>query len=524
MRPAVIALLLLSFVASADEGDRLREKLTAGEPATLVFLGDSVTGGMHVDDPGRFAFPALVAAMIRERFPAADLTVRTYGLAGAPSEQGLRITEQFLTEMHPDLVVIQYGGNDKGVGDGLDFLPVYRDNLTRLVTALRDLGAVPILVTPPMHEPVPDMPYPLAARAVAEELAVPLADVDTALKSIPHDARGLFPYFMHPREHEHAIMAETIYAAFCRAIGRPLRLSVRLPDTVTETRLGSVAELPVVVRNEADAAREVALISDELPGPLELREVPAGGEATWTVKLPIAHTLSGGRAVEWPVRIAAEAGGEMAFDHARITISPVLNVPPAPAAAPVVRLDSPHLVAGGGMRTGAPDISAELWLEASEDALRLRVDVTDDRLSAGGPPTGDGVELFLDLRDDGDRGRPTFGDRCATLFLNADGGRLRTLDEDRPPAELLELAPTASPLPGGYRLELELPRPLLDRIAGRRVTRLGFDLAVDDNDGGNRESQLMWLGRHDNFVNPRRLGELNLGEPAPPETVRVTVF
>ncbi|NUP99633.1 MAG: hypothetical protein HUU35_07245 [Armatimonadetes bacterium] len=215
---------------------------------------------------------------------------------------------------------------------------------------------------------------------------------------------------------------------------------------------------------------------------------------------------------------------------ARATLVPIFNVPVAgtPAAAlPLVRLGAPHLVVGRGVWKGPDDLSATVRMAADSEHLRLEVAVTDEKLTTGGVPNYDGVELFLDLRDDANRGRPHFTRQCITLFLHPalDGApRVGTLTDDQPPPALLELPLQCEQRDDGYTLTLDLPRALLDEIAGRRVTRLGLDLGVDDSDSNGRECQLMWLGRADNYVNPRRLGEFRLDDPAPLGSLRLTVF
>jgi acyl-CoA thioesterase-1 len=72
----------------------------------VVFLGDSITAGLHVDP--RDAFPA-----VAQRLLAADAPFRLVnaGVSGDTSAGGLRRLD-WLLEQDPDVLVLELGGND----------------------------------------------------------------------------------------------------------------------------------------------------------------------------------------------------------------------------------------------------------------------------------------------------------------------------------------------------------------------------------------------------------------------------
>ncbi|NUP99225.1 MAG: hypothetical protein HUU35_05140, partial [Armatimonadetes bacterium] len=156
--------LAVSGAVAAGPVETLRQRLDNGLPVTVVFMGDSISTGMHLEDPGQDGFPALFMQLLRHRYPDASLAASLVAQAGAPTATGLALFEARVRPLNPNLVVLQYGGNDKGTDDGLDNLPGYEANLRELVTSSRALGAAVLLVAPPMHEPVLDMPFPAAAR------------------------------------------------------------------------------------------------------------------------------------------------------------------------------------------------------------------------------------------------------------------------------------------------------------------------------------------------------------------------
>ncbi|WP_240421353.1 sugar-binding protein [Paenibacillus periandrae] len=77
---------------------------------------------------------------------------------------------------------------------------------------------------------------------------------------------------------------------------------------------------------------------------------------------------------------------------------------------------------------------------------------------------------------------------------------------------------------GGYTVEMAIPWTSLDVTPARDIT-LGFDIGVnndDGNNGGNRESQLMWNGTANNWKDMSQFGHLllhNLGMSLPVVTV-----
>jgi glucose/arabinose dehydrogenase/chitodextrinase len=64
---------------------------------------------------------------------------------------------------------------------------------------------------------------------------------------------------------------------------------------------------------------------------------------------------------------------------------------------------------------------------------------------------------------------------------------------------------------GGYRVELAIPWSNFGISNPAANLRIGFDIAVNDDDNGQqRESQLMWAGDNDNWRYPRNFGDLLL--------------
>lgn len=118
-----------------------------------------------------------------------EIVVANYAASGASlsSFKGSRRLEKIKSLLKPgDYLFIEFGHNDeKRKGEGIGPWQSYSNLLTEYITAARNKGAIPVLVTPtqrrffgennklkPTHGEYPD-----AMRAVAKKMNVPLIDV-----------------------------------------------------------------------------------------------------------------------------------------------------------------------------------------------------------------------------------------------------------------------------------------------------------------------------------------------------------
>lgn len=139
--------------------DKIRERSDdpwGKDPATAVFLGDSVTNGcFEVEFDGERYLPvydeehsytALFRRMIKHLYPKTQLNVINSGISGDSAEGGLSRLGRDVLSYHPDLVVVCFGLND--CTRGLEALSDYRNNLTEIVKRVKATGADVILMTP----------------------------------------------------------------------------------------------------------------------------------------------------------------------------------------------------------------------------------------------------------------------------------------------------------------------------------------------------------------------------------------
>jgi lysophospholipase L1-like esterase len=223
-------------------------KLKAGEPVTIVCLGDSVTAGGNASKP-ELRYVDVFAAGLRERFPQAKIDVQNISAGGSNSRQWL-YPEKFpykglhgadnparfdrVVATKPDLVTIEFvndaGGNAATghvPGAGLGSAGV-EEAYGEILKRLEPLGTEVILITPhftmwrmmgfkSMRE-TEQRPYVLALRDFATKHHLGLADTSARWE---HLAKEGLPYLTlldntinHPDDRGHRLFAEELWKCF----------------------------------------------------------------------------------------------------------------------------------------------------------------------------------------------------------------------------------------------------------------------------------------------------------------------
>lgn len=131
--------------------------LVENPPATIVFLGDSVTQGCfecYMTGPRSletvFDYPNAYSTRIREMFailyPNAQVNIINSGISGDGTAVGLQRLERDVLSYHPDLVVVSYGLNDAACG-GMAGLDGYGERLKEIFNRITETGAECIFLT-----------------------------------------------------------------------------------------------------------------------------------------------------------------------------------------------------------------------------------------------------------------------------------------------------------------------------------------------------------------------------------------
>jgi lysophospholipase L1-like esterase len=90
---------------------RVRAKLAAHQPITVVAMGDSLTDVRHWSNRER-NWPAFFQAMAKDAW-GSEVTVVNTAMGGTELRQNLVVVPRWVaTTPHPDLVVVEFGGND----------------------------------------------------------------------------------------------------------------------------------------------------------------------------------------------------------------------------------------------------------------------------------------------------------------------------------------------------------------------------------------------------------------------------
>ena len=200
MRLSRLCLALLAFVATVA---------AAAEPRVVVFLGDSLTAGYGLADPGTESYPAV----IQRKIEAAGLPWRIVnaGVSGETSAGGLRRIDWVLRQP-VDVLVLALGAND-----GLRGLSpeATRGNLQQIIERIRAKRPQAKVVIAGMQMPPSygadyvegfRQIFPALAKANSAPL-VPFLLEGVAAQADLNQADGI-----HPNPAGHARMAESVWA------------------------------------------------------------------------------------------------------------------------------------------------------------------------------------------------------------------------------------------------------------------------------------------------------------------------
>ena len=522
--------------AEADgPANSLLRKLLAKEPVTYLALGDSVTYGMSVREAANNRFPALFARALREQFDHPSLRLVCAGDPGVTVGGALKYVEEQLTRVAPDLVTLQYGGNDSRLGTySQTFRNEYRDlvqlSLGKIGADARRPSATTILCVPPLEDKFSDAEVSQTIFTTARKAALPVADFEVALKRELPGFRGPFPWGEHPDEHAHAVMARALYATLSGELGLARDLWVRLqrgsrlaPADSAAVELSaqftgptrSPVRLHLDCSGETFSAADVASDAGKGAAQFAVPRKPNPMVRTGTVRAWCSIRLGG----------AADQPSPYDFDVAWLSVAPVLPL----GDEQVLVLNKSHACLGGELVEDDADLSAKVTARRLPDKVLLTVDVDDSKLSVDnqdGPYDNDCVELYLDARPPPVQGAPYYSEGVALLFIVPAPGNPRvTWVAKKPfPPGWDRVAIDSRWKTGGYVVEVRLPRAALTTPTGAPLESVGFDIALDDSDNGRfRQTQLVWAGSTRNHLVPSEFGALDLRATSAGPAIRVTV-
>lgn len=177
---------------------RTREKLEAGQPVTVVALGDSITTyfGNHSRNCGYYGVPVQVSyygvftGYIKLAVPEAEFKIINKGIGGETADRGLKRVERDVLSQNPDLVFVMYGAND---GRGGRDMAQFRKELKEIIGKIRSAGADAVLVAPTMS--LSDLSWLLPCRetvlSLRGEVDCPVLDGTMALWPVDEQVGSL---------------------------------------------------------------------------------------------------------------------------------------------------------------------------------------------------------------------------------------------------------------------------------------------------------------------------------------------
>ena len=202
--------------------DAMAVKWPGNRTVNIVCHGHSVPAGYFATPyvNTHDAYPAQLHRIIKENFPFAVVNVIVTAIGGEASPAGAARFDRDVLCHRPDLVTIDYGLNDRGVG-----LAEAERAWRSMIEAALERGCKVILLTPtwdcsfftggPGWKQLAD--HAAQIRALAGSYAVGLADSFAVYREQVHkneDLVGLLSHVNHPSARGHLLVAEALGAFF----------------------------------------------------------------------------------------------------------------------------------------------------------------------------------------------------------------------------------------------------------------------------------------------------------------------
>lgn len=184
-----------------------------------------------------------------------------------------------------------------------------------------------------------------------------------------------------------------------------------------------------------------------------------------------------------------------------------------------IELNSAALFAEGTIWRGSRDSSGNIAVRWDSEAIYFAAQVEDDKPLKNLKRRnflwdGDAIEVTLSTNPRAHPSRSKYDPTDFQIGLSpGDGGnnspamwvwQLKAAPENG------EIEVQKSSDPVGYTLEAKIPWASLGQYRPRAGDALGFDVSLDDGDGGGRKSQLVWAGDFAFYRDPSVWGELEL--------------
>jgi acyl-CoA thioesterase I len=218
----------LDAVRLAHPLSRIAQKLTAGEPITIVAIGSSSTAGAGASTPAA-SYPSRLAVELKQHFPNHSITVINRGVNGEEVGDMLKRFDAAVVDAKPDLVLWQLGTNSV-IRDRtfIDHSEAIREGLKKI----RSTGADVVLIDPQF------VPKVIAKREEAEKMVALISAMakrenvdlfrrfELMRRWVQVDRLGfeafVFTDGLHLNDWSYACMAKGLGVAIAEAAKRPV--------------------------------------------------------------------------------------------------------------------------------------------------------------------------------------------------------------------------------------------------------------------------------------------------------------
>ncbi|MFZ3252582.1 MAG: GDSL-type esterase/lipase family protein [Pseudolabrys sp.] len=227
----------LDLIRLANPLPHIAQKVTAGEPITIVAIGSSSTAGAGASSPAS-TYPSRLEAELREHFPRLSITVINRGVGGEEVPDMLARFDSSVIAAKPDLVLWQLGTNSVIRGHKLaDHGALIRAGLNKV----RAIGADVVLIDPQFAPKVISKPEAesmvalIATTAKRENVDLfRRFDVMRHWREVDHLAFETFvsPDGLHMNDWSYACMAKGLGNAIAEAAQRPIMSATALHHVV----------------------------------------------------------------------------------------------------------------------------------------------------------------------------------------------------------------------------------------------------------------------------------------------------
>jgi arylsulfatase A-like enzyme len=170
--------------------------------------------------------------------------------------------------------------------------------------------------------------------------------------------------------------------------------------------------------------------------------------------------------------------------------------------------DTSQIVIGKENWKGTDDCSATAYMNRTETGLLLTIKVKDDSVRTGNEFSymNDGVEIYMDLRPPRFRNRNAYEKGVFQAVIIPLPGEKNVAPIEWYPKNYNSIVTGASAwtelFDSSYVVQVYFPYSSLKRNHFWPRTYFSMDIAINDADSVNRETQIMWRGKSDNWRSP----------------------